>query len=1201
GSGIEGFECRRDAGAWASCASGIEYGALADGSHSFEVRAIDKADNADASPATYTWTVDTTSPAVGIDSGPTGLTNDPTPTFAFHAGEAGAGVECSIDNGTPDFGPCSDLSSDTPSSPLADGPHIFRVRSTDQAGNQATATRSFEVDATAPDTNITAKPALLVDSATASFSFSGDDGSGSGIESFECRIDSTGPDAWGSCTSGKEYIGLAEGSHSFEVRATDKTTNADASPATYTWTVDTKAPDTNITAKPASLVNLATASVSFTGDDLAGSGVEGFECRRDSGTWAACVSGIEYTGLADGPHGFEVRAVDKAGNADGSPATFTWTVDTAAPEASITSRPAALVNVATAHFEFNGKDSGGSGIASLQCRLDSSDEAAWGICISPQDYAGLSDGSHTFEVRAIDKATNVDQSPDSYTWTVDTTAPTTQITDHPAAIANSATAKFEFSAADAGGSGIASLQCRRDAEDWGPCSSPRTYASLAEGSHSFEVRAIDNAGNADLSPPMFSWAIDTVPPAMQIDSGPTGLTNDATPTFAFHSEAGASFECSIDDGTPDFGPCSDASSHTPSSPLSEGSHTFRVRSTDQASNQSAVATRNFTVDTTAPSAPQLSGTVPASPANDNNPKVLGTAPANTTVRLYTSPDCSGSPVATVSAVELEAGISVSVSGDSTTSLSATATTAAGSTSGCSEQILYVEDSRAPDTTITAKPVILASAATAKFEFSGDDGSGSGVESFKCRIDSSDPGDWAACVTGKEYTGFDDGSHSFEVRAVDMAGNADTSPATYAWTVDTTPPAAQIDSGPSGLTNDATPTFAFHSEAGASFECSIDDGTPEFGPCSDSASHTPSSPLAEGPHAFRLRATDAAGNHSAVATRSFTVDTTVPDVPHLSATSPASPANENNAEILGSALAGTTVRLYASADCSGSPVATVSAAELEAGISVSVPDDSTTSFSATATTAADNASGCSEPIAYVEDSTAPLTEVDSGPASPSTSSAAEFAFSGSDPGGSGTASFECRLDSTEESAWAPCGSPRSYTGLSDGAHSFQVRTIDRAGNTDGNPATYSWKIDTSAADTLALRIPVRLLRIDYDVRRGTALLLFQVPGPGTLSVSAPTTAPARGLGRAARARAIQWRKAHQIQPKSIHAMRAGKVTLPIKLSPAGRALLREHGRARVRVRISFAAKGEATVSRMLAITLKREGLPRARRSPHRRGS
>ena len=93
---------------------------------------------------------------------------------------------------------------------------------------------------------------------------------------------------------------------------------------------DAAAPDTSITSGPSGATNSSSASFSFTSSEVGSS----FECRLDSGAWAACSSPKPLTGLSDGSHAFSVRATDAAGNTDASEATRTWTVDTAAPPPS---------------------------------------------------------------------------------------------------------------------------------------------------------------------------------------------------------------------------------------------------------------------------------------------------------------------------------------------------------------------------------------------------------------------------------------------------------------------------------------------------------------------------------------------------------------------------------------------------------------------------------------------------------------------------------------------------------------------------------------------------------------------------------------------------------------------------------------------------------------------------------------------------
>ncbi len=94
------------------------------------------------------------------------------------------------------------------------------------------------------------------------------------------------------------------------------------------------------------------------------------------------------------------------------------------------------------------------------------------------------------------------------------------------------------------------------------------------------------------------------------------------------------------------------------------------------------------------------------------------------------------------------------------------------------------------------------------------------------------------------------------------------------------------------------------------------------------------------------------------------DVVPPSAPQLTSTDPSSPNPSGTPRIRGAAEAGSTVRLYAGAGCTGSPIASHGAAELGSpGIRVEVGEGVTATFSATATDAAGNTSACSGSISY----------------------------------------------------------------------------------------------------------------------------------------------------------------------------------------------------------------------------------------------
>ena len=140
----------------------------------------------------------------------------------------GGGVGAHTINGSPTF------------AAVASGRCHYRLTSTSDGYLDASDSQDIGItgcgappaDTTPPDTTITAGPSGKVSATSASFSFtSSEPGS-----TFECQLDGGG---YTSCTSPKSYTGLAAGSHTFSVRATDAASNTDASPATATWTIGT--------------------------------------------------------------------------------------------------------------------------------------------------------------------------------------------------------------------------------------------------------------------------------------------------------------------------------------------------------------------------------------------------------------------------------------------------------------------------------------------------------------------------------------------------------------------------------------------------------------------------------------------------------------------------------------------------------------------------------------------------------------------------------------------------------------------------------------------------------------------------------------------------------------------------------------------------------------------------------------------------
>jgi hypothetical protein len=397
--------------------------------------------------------------------------------------------------------------------------------------------RAFFVDTSPPDTTISGGPpeGSFTNSRSAGFSFSTTQPFGAG--SYLCTLNAT-PIA---CANPFTLTSLPEGLQTLSVQAEDPSGNIDPSPATRSWTVDTTPPLTTLSGGPLNSSRTNNRSATFS---VAVNEPATLSCSLNGLTIACAPGPLQLTNLQDGSYSLSLRATDRAGNREASPVTRTWTVDTSPPTTSLTGGPANgdLVNSSTAAFTISVNEP-----ATVDCSLDGAD-----IPCAPGAFSvfGLGDGQHTLTARATDLAGNRDPGQASRTWTVDVTPPDTVITTGPpeGARTSARTAMFTFTGAGDGGH----YECRVDGGPFAACTGPASdfIANLGLGLHSFEVRAIDPAGNVDGSPASRSW---TVVPA---DAGQIFITStvswsevtrkgvDLTRVTVTHAPKGARVEVS---------------------------------------------------------------------------------------------------------------------------------------------------------------------------------------------------------------------------------------------------------------------------------------------------------------------------------------------------------------------------------------------------------------------------------------------------------------------------------------------------------------------------------------------------------------------------------------------------------------------------------------------------------------------------------
>lgn len=431
---------------------------------------------------------------------------------------------------------------------------------------------------------------------------------------------------------------------------------------------------------------------------------------------------------------------------------------------TITSAPESPTNAQSAHLEFSGDDT----TVSFLCSLDQADFAA---CTSPVDLSALTEGTHSFAVKAAD-AEGAESDPAEHAWTVDLTAPPEPSLAGPPAVAASTSATLTFADGDPG----ATFLCALDGGSFASCSSPVNLAGLGEGLHVFSVKARDLAGNEGLAATL-AWTVDVTAPTVAVTSPTDGaVTNDTTPTLRGTAGTAPGDASAVSvllrrgsgtSGAPDVrlnAPVDQVTgvwAVTAASPLAADLYTVTAEQGDGAGNHGTSQAARFTIDVSVPtvslSAPR-NGTV----TENRLPTFAGAADAGTLeLNLYAGSP-GGAAVATAVAQVPAGPWSLSFNGplpDGVFTAVAELTNVAGTTGSSSAAVVAI-DNLPPSFTAVPSDALLEQTAVAGEKFSYE----------ALAADELDPSPAVACSPASGAV-FPHGTTAVRCTATDWGGHA----------------------------------------------------------------------------------------------------------------------------------------------------------------------------------------------------------------------------------------------------------------------------------------------------------------------------------------------------------------------------------------------------------------------------------------------
>ena len=702
---------------------------------------------------------------------------------------------------------------------------------------------------------------------------------GAGLDQIRYTTDGTDPTILTGNVYGGAFTVAAEGVTTVKYRAFDRIGN-DTGVLAQTVRIDTVAPDTAIDSAPAAATQDTTPTFAFSSAEPGTT----FQARVDAGAWAAETSPLTLAPLAEGTYTFEVRAIDAAGNVDGTPASFTFTVDLTPANTTITSSPPAASNSTGASFSFTASDAG----PGFECRLDG---GAFANCSSPQSYTGLTEAAHTFEVRAKDAAGNVDATPATHAWTVDLTAPNTSFGSTPSNPSANATPTFGLDSTET----PATFECDLDGGGWSSCSTPFATPALGDGSHTLKVRATDAAGNTDATEVTFTWLVDATAPTGSITAPANGAAVGGTIVLASDSaDTGSGVATVVFQRSPaGAGTWTSQAASWNTTAQADGDYDLRVVTTDGAGNAFTSPVITVTVDNADPS---LSVVAP-------NPVNLATADPAT---VSATASDAGSGIANVrfdQCAEDSPGLHLRLVGAARGRhgralrgvVADPVRRAAPAPRARHRQRRQAEDGARPDHDRPDPAERLAdrSAGGANLRGAGvalaataSDTSPGAVNTVTFQRSPAGAGTWtdvstdsSAPYTGTlDTTGLTDGLYDLRVFTTDAAGNAEAAPATIQVRVDNTLPTGTVTAPSAGANVRGTIALTSDSaDTGASGVATVQfQRSPAgAGTWTNQTASFDTTTVADGQYDLRVTTTDNAGNPFTSAAITIRVDNTLP--------------------------------------------------------------------------------------------------------------------------------------------------------------------------------------------------------------------------------------------------------------------------------------------------------------------------------------